>query len=186
MCDRPRELTDSERDRLTAFESVFRSLRDAFVRGDVSAAKASMWQLQRIDLDWDDLRNALHVPKDAGVYADGLRKILLRIPDGWGRWISVGRGWYPIVVALDEALTQLDPTYSVFQVKQKWGNLCYYYVAHTDDAVVQQRMRDLVITAESAAALTCERCSTTEGEVRARTGELPVLTVCDSCFILPA
>ena len=71
--------------------------------------------------------NSLHVPEDAGEWADGLERILRRIPDGWGRWIDVGKGWYPIIVALDAHLATIDPGYAVHQVKEKFGDLRYYY-----------------------------------------------------------
>jgi hypothetical protein len=37
--------------------------------------------------------DALHIPADAGQHAAALEKILRRIPDGWGRWISHDSGW---------------------------------------------------------------------------------------------
>ncbi len=49
------------------------------------------------DIDYQQLLNAAHVPEDAGEHAEALRGILLRIPDGWGRWISCDRGWYPLL-----------------------------------------------------------------------------------------
>ena len=73
------------------------------------------------------LLNALHVPNDAGEHADALRGMLVRIPDGWGRWISCDRGWYPLLVELDEQLRTLLPDYVVHQVKEKFGGLRYYW-----------------------------------------------------------
>ncbi len=64
------------------------------------------------------IRDALRIPDDAGEYAEALRKILLRIPDGWGRWISCDRGWYRLVCELDSAVVQLDPAYEVHQCKE--------------------------------------------------------------------
>jgi hypothetical protein len=75
----------------------------------------------------DALLNALHVPNDAGEHADALRGMLVRIPDGWGCWISCDRGWYPLLVELDEQLRTLLPDYVVHQVKEKFGGLRYYW-----------------------------------------------------------
>lgn len=79
------------------------------------------------NINFEELLNALHIPEDAGEHADGLRRILLRIPDGWGRWISCSRGWYPIVIELDEQLATLFPGYELHQVKEKFGGLRFYW-----------------------------------------------------------
>jgi hypothetical protein len=77
--------------------------------------------------------NALHVPEDAGEHAEALRGMLVRIPDGWGRSISCGRGWYPLLVELDEQLRALLPNYLIYQVKEKFGGLRYYWEPGGED-----------------------------------------------------
>ena len=79
------------------------------------------------DVDDQQSLNALHVPEDAGEHADALRGMLVRIPDGWGRWIRCDRGWYPLLVELDEQLRALLPNYELDQVKEKYGGLRYYW-----------------------------------------------------------
>ena len=88
--------------------------------------QGALYHLLSCDIDWDMLINALHVPPDAGPYAPALERILRRIPDGWGRWISHNAGWYQIVAILDERLAAIDPDYVVHQVKEKFGTLRYY------------------------------------------------------------
>jgi len=78
-------------------------------------------------LDHQQILNAIHVPKDAGEHAQALRGMLVRIPDGWGRWISCDRGWYPLLVELDGQLRTLLPDYVIHQVKEKYGGLRYYW-----------------------------------------------------------
>jgi len=73
-----------------------------------------------------DLLNSEWLPEDAGEHADGLLKIIRRIPENWGRWISCGSGWYPLLVELDEKLAQIEPDYEIHQVKEKFGTLRYY------------------------------------------------------------
>ncbi|MGI8557872.1 MAG: hypothetical protein ACR2ND_06135 [Solirubrobacteraceae bacterium] len=51
----------------------------------------------------------------------------MRIPDGWGRWISCGRGWYPLLVELDAELDTLLPAYRLYQVKEKFAGLRFYW-----------------------------------------------------------
>lgn len=71
-------------------------------------------------------RGDLHLPEDAGEWAEGLTRVLERIPPEWGPWVSCGKGWYPIVVRLDEGLAQVVPGYALHQVKEKLGGLRYY------------------------------------------------------------
>jgi hypothetical protein len=99
-------------------------------------------------------------PEDAGEHAEALRGILARIPDGWGRWISCGRGWYPLIVELDEQLRVLFPTYAVHQVKEKFGGLRYYWDAEEDvgNPARMKLAEKLVCATESRAAVTCELC----------------------------
>ena len=76
--------------------------------------------------DPESFLNQLHVPEDAGEYEEGLRKILRRIPLRWGRWISCGKGWYPLLIELDQKLAEVFPDYELHQVKEKFGTLRYY------------------------------------------------------------
>ncbi len=71
-----------------------------------------------LDVDYQQLLNAVHVPEDAGEHAEALQRILLRIPDGWGRWISCDRGWYPLLVELDAQLRTPLPNYVFHQVRR--------------------------------------------------------------------
>ena len=95
---------------------------------------------------------AMHLPEDAGSYADGLRAILERIPTGCGRSIRVNAGWYPLVVSLNQDLAELDPWYEVYQVKEKFGELRYYCSS------TGEKERKLIRAAEMRSATTCETC----------------------------
>jgi hypothetical protein len=90
------------------------------------AALNAMRQVGR-GIDEQQILNAMHVPKDAGEHSEALRGMLDRIPDGWGRWISCDRGWYPLLVELDQQLRELLPNYELHQVKEKYGDLRYYW-----------------------------------------------------------
>lgn len=79
------------------------------------------------EIDLDAILNTVNVPKDAGEYEDGLRRIMSRIPERWGRWISCDKGWYPLIIELDEKLAEVFPEYEVHQVKEKFGTLRYYF-----------------------------------------------------------
>lgn len=78
------------------------------------------------DKAMNDMLNTIYVPENAGDHADALRRILERIPERWGRWISCDKGWYPLVIELDCKLAEIFPDYELHQVKEKFGTLRYY------------------------------------------------------------
>jgi hypothetical protein len=94
---------------------------------ELSAAGNAWIQTHQVPLDHAVVRDALHVPADAGEWAPALERILRRIPDGWGRWISCQPGWYPMIARLDDDISTLLPHYEVHQVKEKFGGLRYYW-----------------------------------------------------------
>ena len=98
----------------------------AVTTGDAEGLAGAFAAVRQTTLDLSRVLDALHVHADAGDLAPALERILRRIPDGWGRWISCGPGWYPIVVRLDTELAAIDPGYVVHQVKEKFGGLRYY------------------------------------------------------------
>lgn len=110
--------------------------------------------------------NTHHLPEDAGEYAEGLAKILNRIPDGWGRWISHDKGWYPLVCSTNEMLSYIDPDYEIHQVKEKYGTLRYYYGSKLPYESTQNKIMEAIVDrAEYLSSLTCEVCG------KARFGE---------------
>lgn len=133
----------------------------------------------RADVDDDTRVNALQVPEDAGVHADGLRRILVRIPDGRGRWIRHESGWYPIIADCDQRLSELDANYVVHQVKEKFGTLRYYCEpSRSSSSALADSFRTIIAAAERASAATCERCGQ-RGHLHNRKYWLK--TLCHSC-----
>jgi len=116
---------------LEEIDSAVQKLGDSLSTADGQAIEESLQQLletaRDTSTDLDEALNTMRLPDDAGQYEDGLRKILQRIPNGWGRWISTGPGWYPLLVDLDDKLSELFPNYEVQQVKEKFGGLRYYW-----------------------------------------------------------
>lgn len=78
------------------------------------------------DEELNSMLNTIYVPEDAGEHADDLRKILARIPENWGRWVSCSKGWYPLIIELDQKIAEMIPDYQLHQVKEKFGTLRYY------------------------------------------------------------
>ena len=113
--------------------------------------------MREIAADPQAFLNTPRVPADAGEYAEGLAAILRRIPEGWGRWISCSRGWYPLLVDTDRKLAALDPAYEIHQVKEKYGGLRYYHQFVTAGA--DHQAGDLIEDEAEAKSLTiCELC----------------------------
>jgi hypothetical protein len=108
--------------------------------------------------------NTLRIPTDAGEYAEGLAAILDRIPEGWGRWVSCGRGWYPLLIETDRKLAALDPAYEVHQVKEKYGGLRYYHQLVSAGADHEAAFR-IGQEAKSLSLTICELCGA-PGSVR--------------------
>ena len=130
--------------------------------------------------EYNEARDRFYVPQDAGENTDGLIAILMRIPDGWGRWISCDRGWDSIIVDVDRKLAKLDPNYVVHQVKEKFGGLRYYFEPTANiDEDTWKKMQRIVRKAEKLADKTCERCGNTE-KVELRNYAY-VRTLCDEC-----
>jgi hypothetical protein len=127
-------------------------------------------------MDEDEVDRLL-IPDDAGPYRAGLLSVMLRIPEGWGRWISCEAGWYPLITRLDSELAALDPRYVVHQVKEKYGALRFY--AETSNALVWDRFDALINAAETRSATVCERCSSDGELVRLASGWCK--TLCPTC-----
>lgn len=83
-----------------------------------------------------------------------LSPLLNRFAPGWPASVDCDAGWHPILVSLDKAMAEVDPDYTLEQVKEKFGGLRYYYQPSRDD--VRGRLDILVRGAELTCAVTCE------------------------------
>ncbi|QFG24493.1 TraR/DksA family transcriptional regulator [Actinomadura sp. WMMB 499] len=107
----------------------------------------------------------------------------------------VGSGWHPLLQKLHTELLAVSPTYSVQQVKEKYGTLRVYLLTgmlrhlekgnsdwpDSDQAaryeVEDDAARALVRAAEQESARTCESCGN-PGVLRERAW---LKTLCDAC-----
>ncbi|ETB35484.1 hypothetical protein N602_26770 [Mycobacterium avium subsp. hominissuis 10-5606] len=181
--DRIPELTEAEKIRWRAAESDITAMSEALSNGTATSedVDGTFARLMAVDIDPHKRRNALHIPPDAGEHAEAIEAILRRIPDGWGRWLSVDAGWYPLVIVIDKQLARLDANYRVHQIKEKFGTLCYYCWLSNDDASSDlfDAMYAITDDAERASAITCERCGEPGILHQSRRGR--VKTLCASC-----
>jgi hypothetical protein len=132
-------LDDVELARWNTVADAASQFAGALITGDDDGVAAASAQMRQVPIDPQRILNAIHVLEDAGEWAEGLEGIVRRIPDGWGRWIRVEKGWYPIIVALDEQLAAIDPGYVVHQVKEKFGRLDVYFEQGDPECCVRFR-----------------------------------------------
>lgn len=67
--------------------------------------------------------------------------------------VDVQEAWFPIIEKLNRDLLNLDPDYRVFQVKEKFGDLRYYYETGTTPTVrfmMESRVREAELEAYGA------------------------------------
>jgi len=63
---------------------------------------------------------------DKAEIEEGLERIRARFAPGWGAFIYTGRGWFPLLIELDEVLSHIDSDYKSCQIKEKYGTLRWY------------------------------------------------------------
>ena len=83
-----------------------------------------------------------------------IQKISKKITPPYFQRIEVDEGWYQLVIDCDAELSQIDLNYSLFQVKEKFGGLRYYF--QSSDPSFQDEMDAVVAKYEELAARTCE------------------------------
>lgn len=75
----------------------------------------------------------------------------------WSKSIDVDEGWYQIIIDCDKELSQIDPDYQIYQIKQKFGRLRYYYKASQPfEEKTYLKMTSIVSKYESLSSCTCE------------------------------
>lgn len=98
----------------------------------------------------------------------------LRFAEGWGEWISVDYGWYPVLAELNIALMAVKPDVVWQQIKEKFGELRVAVRHHPPEVVA------CIKSAQAEASKTCEMCGDTE-TARMRTRDHWLQTLCDVC-----
>lgn len=65
-------------------------------------------------------------------------------------------GWIPLILRLDQKITEVSPDYVITTIKEKYGLLNFYVSNVTDEAYVQ--VYDFIAEAEDESAYICEVC----------------------------
>jgi hypothetical protein len=83
-----------------------------------------------------------------------LQHIVDRIHPGYTKRIECSEGWYELIFDCDRELAAIDPDYTIYQVKQKFGSLRFYF--ESTDEVKKAQMSDVVREYEPKSLRTCE------------------------------
>lgn len=77
--------------------------------------------------------------------------------DDWPNGIDVDEGWYQIVIDCDKDLSQIDPDYQIYQIKEKFGKLRYYYKASKPfEEQTYLKLTSIINKYEALSGCTCE------------------------------
>ena len=87
-------------------------------------------------------------------YPDYLQPVLERINPEYGKYISCDEGWWSLVALCDKELASVDPLYTIFQIKEKFGGLRYYY--SPSNPINIEQMDTIVRKYEKICGMTCE------------------------------
>lgn len=110
-------------------------------------------------------------------YPPGLGGLLSRGHASGIRTLDVGRGWWPLLVRLDDQLARIDPVYTVIRLRSVDGRL--RFEAESSQPIwFRPVFGQIIRAAQQRAARTCERCGRNG---RRRDGEGTRATVlCDA------
>lgn len=88
------------------------------------------------------------------MYPEYLEPVLARFSDGWPREIHCGPGWWQLISICDKELAGIDCDYKIAQIKEKFGELRYYF--DTEKPELKERMSSVVFRYGRACSITCE------------------------------
>jgi hypothetical protein len=75
----------------------------------------------------------------------------------WPKIIDVDEGWYQIVIDCDKELSEIDPDYQIYQIKEKFGTLRYYHKSSQPyNEQNYLKMVSIISKYESLSSCTCE------------------------------
>jgi hypothetical protein len=131
----PPDLSLARRARMDVFADAMRDAVAAAQARDEDGIEAVFAQARQVSsrLDMAEMLDSVHPPDGAGEHEGALRRLMLRIPGGWGRWISCGPGWFELLARAAAELAELCPTFEVHQIKEKYGTLRLYVGFDRDD-----------------------------------------------------
>jgi hypothetical protein len=83
-----------------------------------------------------------------------LSHVVAKMLPEYGQKIYCGEGWYQLIWDIDYQLTMIDPSYTIFQIKEKHGELCFYF--DSKDIRKYHMMTSIVEKYEAQSTSVCE------------------------------
>ena len=106
-----------------------------------------------------------------------LNKILYKNGSDRFSGIECGEGWIPLILELHQKNLEIDPDYVIYQVKEKFRFLRFYFEPSNYD--LYEQLEQNVAEYEKKSGLICEFCGG-EGEFRLF-GKYWMKTSCEDC-----
>jgi len=106
------------------------------------------------------------------LYPKELQPILDKIDPTFGRSIDCDAGWWPLIEELHEEISEIDPDYRIYQVKQKLGGLRFYFSA--SNPLLSSTVQQVVDRYEKLSFTICEKTGK-EGQLMNKDGQYQTL-----------
>lgn len=87
-------------------------------------------------------------------YPEFLKDLMTRFDSNFPSTISCDSGWYPLIGKLHNDIVKIDPDYKIYQIKEKFGSLRFYYAP--SNPKFSERIDGLIRNTERISLLTCE------------------------------
>lgn len=100
-------------------------------------------------------------------YPPGLLPLLDKIDPTFGQNIDCGEGWWPLLEQMHSRIIEIDPDYRIYQIKEKFGSLRFYFASSEPSR--ENAIRKIVLTYERLSILTCEKTGK-PGEIMTKGG----------------
>jgi len=102
-----------------------------------------------------------------------------RFAAGYPVEIRCDRGWYQLIIDCDLELAAIDPDYEVFQIKEKFGTLRFYFSPSKGMEHFRRKMNEIVGVYESVSSYKCELCGQMGATLKRNSGRFK--TTCKLC-----
>lgn len=87
-------------------------------------------------------------------YPEYLDTVLARFSQEASKNIWCDQGWWRLIANCDKEIAAIDPEYTIFQIKEKFGGLRYYY--SPSSPIHTSKIDNVISKYERICSMTCE------------------------------